>query len=68
VFVSVPLKLTFALAIAMLLNTEAPGVPFYRAVYYIPMFFGGSIAIAVLWRKLFERDGLVNGVLGSLFV
>jgi multiple sugar transport system permease protein len=66
VFVSVPLKLTFALAIAMLLNQRLRGVPFYRAVYYIPTLLGGSIAIAVLWRKLFERDGLVNGVLGSL--
>ena len=25
-----------------------------------------SVAIAVLWRKLFEKDGLVNGVLGGL--
>ncbi len=66
VFVAVPLKLVFALAIAMLLNQRLRGVPFYRAVYYIPTLLGGSIAIAVLWRKLFERDGLVNGVLGAL--
>lgn len=66
VFVSVPLKLTFALAIAMLLNQRLRGVPFYRVVYYIPTLLGGSIAIAVLWRKLFERDGLVNGALGLL--
>lgn len=66
VFVSVPLKLVFALGIAMLLNQKLRGVPFYRAVYYIPTLLGGSIAIAVLWRKLFERDGLVNGVLGGL--
>lgn len=66
VFVSVPLKLLFALAIAMLLNQKLRGVPFYRAVYYIPTLLGGSIAIAVLWRKLFEKDGLVNGVLAAL--
>lgn len=66
VFVSVPLKLLFALAVAMLMNQKLRGVPFYRAVYYIPTLLGGSIAIAVLWRKLFERDGLVNGVLGAL--
>lgn len=64
VFVSVPLKLIFALAVAMLLNQKLRGVPFYRAVYYIPTLLGGSVAIAVLWRKLFEKDGLVNGVLG----
>ncbi len=64
VFVSVPLKLIAALAVAMLLNQKLRGVPFYRAVYYIPTLLGGSVAIAVLWRKLFEKDGLVNGLLG----
>jgi multiple sugar transport system permease protein len=66
VFISVPLKLVFALAVAMLLKQKLRWVPFYRAVYYIPTLLGGSIAIAVLWRKLFERDGLVNGVLAAL--
>jgi multiple sugar transport system permease protein len=66
VFISVPLKLIFALAIAMLMNQKLRGVPFYRAVYYIPTLLGGSIAIAVLWRKLFEKNGLVNDVLGAL--
>ncbi|MEO8394993.1 MAG: sugar ABC transporter permease [Chloroflexota bacterium] len=66
VFTSVPLKLIFALAVAMLLKQKLRGVPFYRAVYYIPTLLGGSVAIAVLWRKLFEKDGLVNGVLGGL--
>ncbi|MBI1256339.1 MAG: ABC transporter permease, partial [Chloroflexi bacterium] len=65
VFVSVPLKLIFALAMAMLLNQKLRGVRFYRSVYYIPTLLGGSVAIAVLWRKLFEKDGLVNGVLGG---
>lgn len=66
VFVSVPLKLVFALGVALLLNQKLRGVPFYRAIYYIPTLLGGSIAIAVLWRKLFERDGLVNSALGAL--
>ncbi|HNT77316.1 MAG TPA: sugar ABC transporter permease [Anaerolineae bacterium] len=66
VFTSVPLKLLFALAVAMLLNQKLRGVPFYRAVYYIPTLLGGSVAIAVLWRKLFEKEGLVNGLLGAL--
>lgn len=66
VFASVPLKLIFALAIAMLMNQKLRGVPFYRAVYYIPTLLGGSVAIAVLWRKLFERDGLVNNLLEAI--
>ncbi len=66
VFVSVPLKLIFALAVAMLMNQKLRGVSFYRAVYYIPTLLGGSVAIAVLWRKLFEKEGLVNAVLGAI--
>jgi pectin-derived oligosaccharide transport system permease protein len=66
VFVSVPLKLIFALGVAMLMNQKLRGVPFYRAVYYIPTLLGGSVAIAVLWRKMFEKAGLVNGLLTAL--
>ena len=66
VFVAVPLKLVFALGVALLMNQKLRGVAFYRAVYYIPTLLGGSVAIAVLWRKLFEKDGLVNVILGSI--
>jgi len=66
VFVSVPLKLIVALGVAVLMNQKLRGVSFYRTVYYIPTLLGGSVAIAVLWRKLFEKDGLVNGALGTL--
>ncbi|HQE93783.1 MAG TPA: sugar ABC transporter permease [Anaerolineae bacterium] len=66
VFASVPLKLIFALAVAMLMNQKLRGVSFYRAVYYIPTLLGGSVAVAVLWRKMFEKDGLINSLLGAL--
>ncbi len=66
VFASVPLKLIVALGVATLLNQKIRGVSFYRAVYYIPTLLGGSVAIAVLWRKLFEKDGLVNALLGAI--
>lgn len=66
VFASVPLKLIAALAVAMLMNQKLRGVAFYRSVYYIPTLLGGSVAIAVLWRKLFEKDGLVNIILGTV--
>lgn len=62
VFASVPLRLIFALAIAMLLNTKRRGVYWYRAAYYIPSIIGGSVAVAVMWRQIFGRDGVVNAV------
>ncbi len=66
VFVSVPLKLIFALLVAVLMSQKLRFIPLYRAIYYIPTLLGGSVAIAVLWRKLFEQDGLINQLLGNI--
>ena len=60
---SVPLKLAFALAVALLLNRGIKGLPLYRAIFYLPSLLGSSVAIAVLWRQLFDGDGVVNSVL-----
>ena len=66
VFWGVPLSLIFALAIALLLNRKMHGIALYRAVYYIPSLFGGSVAIAILWRKIFGTEGLINTLLLNL--
>ncbi len=63
VIVGVPLQLIVALAIAMLLNEGMKGLAFYRSIFYLPSMLGASVAIAVLWRQMFEVDGLVNQVL-----
>lgn len=59
VFISVPLQLAFALLIASVLNRGVRGLPIYRSVYYLPSLLGGSVAVAVLWRRLFSSDGLL---------
>ncbi len=66
VFVSVPLKLIFALGVAVLMTNKLRLVPLYRTLYYIPTLLGGSVAIAVLWRRMFAGDGLVNMIFGLL--
>ena len=63
VIVGVPAQLIVALAIAMLLNEGMKGLAFYRSIFYLPSMLGASVAIAVLWRQMFESDGLVNQVL-----
>lgn len=63
VLVGTPLSVAFALAVAVLLNRGLRGLDFYRSAIYLPSLFGGSVAIAVLWRKVFNGDGLVNQVL-----
>lgn len=61
---SVPLKLTFALFIAMLLNAKIKGIGIYRSLYYLPSILGGSVAVSVLWRVMFMKDGMINHFLG----
>ena len=62
---SVPLKLAFALLVAIVLNKGVKALTFYRAIFYLPSLLGGSVAIAVLWRQIFARDGLVNAFLAT---
>lgn len=66
VFLTVPLKLAFALFIAFVLNFKLRGIGFFRTAYYIPSILGGSVAIAVLWRALFSIDGLINAFLSVI--
>ena len=63
VAVSVPLQLALALALALLLDRGMRGLAIYRSIFYLPSLLGGSVAIAILWRQVFGKDGLVNGFL-----
>ncbi|MEH2491698.1 multiple sugar transport system permease protein [Bradyrhizobium sp. AZCC 2230] len=63
VALAVPLKLAFALLVAMMLNRGLRGLPLYRAIFYLPSLIGASVAVSVLWRQLFAGDGLLNQAL-----
>lgn len=62
--ITVPLQLTFALFIAYILNFKLKFINFYRTAYYVPSLLGGNVAVAVLWRFLFQQDGFVNRFIG----
>ena len=64
--VSVPLRLVFALIVAMLLLKNSKMSGFYRAAYYLPSIIGGSVAVAILWKRMFATDGVVNRLLGAV--
>ncbi len=68
VIVSVPGKLAFALFIAILLNQKVRCVNIFRTVYYLPSIFGSSVAISIVWRMLFQTDGIVNSLLAKLSI
>lgn len=63
VFVSVPIMLTFALALAVTLNRGLRFLTIYRTIFYLPSLLGTSVAIAALWRYVFGQYGLINQVL-----
>ena len=63
VFMSVPLRLIFALAVAMLLFKSTKMMGIYRAMYYLPSMLGSSVAVAILWRRMFFTTGTVNSIL-----
>ncbi|WP_055105294.1 carbohydrate ABC transporter permease [Paenibacillus ihumii] len=63
VFAGVPLRLMFALFVAMLLNTKSRMVGVYRTVYYLPSIIGGSVAVSIMWRNIFNEQGIVNSLL-----
>lgn len=64
----VPLRLIFALLIAMLLSSKHRGIGVYRSIFYLPSLLGGSVAIAIMWGQLFGAEGAINSILQMLGV
>ena len=58
---TVPLKLIMSLLIAAMLNKSRKGIGVLRTLYYLPSLFGGSVAIAVVWKVMFMDQGMING-------
>lgn len=65
-FVSVPLRLVFALIVALILLKTSRVTAFYRAAYYLPSIIGGSVAVAILWKRMFAIDGTINVLLQAV--
>jgi multiple sugar transport system permease protein len=66
VIASIPLRLCFALLVAMLLNTASRAIGLYRTLFYLPSIIGGSVAVSIMWRNLFANDGTINKLLSFI--
>lgn len=66
VLFALPTKLVFALIIAVILNSKLKGIGIFRTIYYLPSILGGSVAVSILWRFIFMKDGLLNNMLAFL--
>ena len=60
----VPLRLAFALFVAMLLNKKHKCLGLYRTLYYVPSIIGGSIAVSIVWKQIFGNKGVIMSLLG----
>ena len=49
---------------ALLLLRTTKATSFYRAAYYLPSIIGGSVAVSILWKRMFAKEGVVNAILG----
>jgi multiple sugar transport system permease protein len=61
--IAVPIKLAVALGVALLLVRERRAVGVFRGLFYLPSLLGGSVALAIVWTNIFNRDGALNGFL-----
>jgi len=66
--IAVPAKLAVALFVAIILNRNGRMMNVYRTVYYLPSILGASVAISILWRFLFMREGVINKILGLVHI
>jgi multiple sugar transport system permease protein len=61
-----PLQLTIALIMALLVNQKLPGVMIFRAIYFSPV-ITSMVVISIIWIFLYDDDvGLINQMLKSL--
>jgi len=66
VLIAIPLRLVFALVVAMILKRDSKAVPLYRVIYYLPSILGGSVAVSVMWRYCFSKTGVLNAALNAI--
>lgn len=59
------LKISLACVLAVLLNQKVKGLSFFRVAYYIPG-LTPTTAVALVWSRLYNPDGLINKVLAFI--
>ena len=60
-----PTIIALSVCLAIVVNRKLCGIHIFRALYFVPA-VSGSIAIGLAWRWLFDRNGIINGVLQTL--
>jgi putative chitobiose transport system permease protein len=53
-----------AIALAVLVNNQLPGIRLFRAAYYVPVVTTVSV-VGIMWGFMFHEQGALNYVLGT---
>jgi alpha-1,4-digalacturonate transport system permease protein len=64
-FFQVTMMVLFSLLTALVLNRKIRGRGFFRAVYFFPVLLS-PVVVALIWKWILQRDGLINAGLTSL--
>lgn len=63
---AVPVTQVAAIAVALLMASNVPGIPLFRTAYFVPSVVTG-VALVTLWITIFNtEEGLLNLVLGPM--
>lgn len=63
---TVPGKLVMPWLLRCSSTVTSKGINLIRTLYYIPSLFGGSVAVALLWKIMFMDNGVINAILTTL--
>jgi len=65
VVLQVSLMVLFSLITALILNRRIKGRGFFRGVFFYPVLLS-PIVVALIWKWIFQDNGVLNGILVSL--
>ncbi len=64
---SVPIGMVLSIVVAILMNQKVKGIGVFRTVFYLPSVMASGVAVAVLWKWIFNADsGLLNYLISVL--
>jgi len=65
-FGTIPVSITIALGIAILLNQKFPGYKYLRSLFFLP-YISMAVALAIVWQYMFKTEnGILNHILLEL--
>lgn len=62
---NLPVSMLLGVLLALAMNRKMPGAKVFRVLYYVPC-ITSVVAVTILFTKLFDDNGVINGILETL--